>query len=215
MRSLKLTLAYDGTAFVGWQRQAEGTSIQGLLEAILTAIDGAPVAVAGAGRTDAGVHALGAGRQLHARQHARHRHAAPRVERAAACRRARARRSRRSPPRFTPASRPQASGIGTSWPTARWSAPSPPGSAWHLTGRLDLAAMQQAAAHLVGTHDFSAFQSTGTDVAHAVRTVTPGRDRRRHRPAPVAAAGRRRAWRAAAGLRGRRRRLPAAHGPRR
>ena len=35
-------------------------------------------------------------------------------------------------------------------------------SAWHLTGRLDLATMQQAAAHLVGTHDFSAFQSTGT-----------------------------------------------------
>ena len=58
MRSLKLTLAYDGTSFVGWQRQAEGTSIQGLLETILTAIDGAPVSVAGAGRTDAGVHAL-------------------------------------------------------------------------------------------------------------------------------------------------------------
>ena len=58
MRTIKLTLAYDGTDFVGWQRQAEGTSVQGLLEAVLAPFDGQPVAVAGAGRTDAGVHAL-------------------------------------------------------------------------------------------------------------------------------------------------------------
>ena len=46
-------------------------------------------------------------------------------------------------------------------------------SAWHLTGWLELATMQQAAGrHLVGTHDFSAFQSTGADVADASRTVT-------------------------------------------
>ena len=67
MRSLKLTLSYDGTAFVGWQRQAEGTSIQGLLETILTAIDGAPVSVAGAGVRRRRARA-GAGRQLFDRQ---------------------------------------------------------------------------------------------------------------------------------------------------
>ncbi len=59
MRTLKLTLAYDGTRFVGWQRQAEGESIQGLLEDALARFEGAPVTVHGAGRTDAGVHALG------------------------------------------------------------------------------------------------------------------------------------------------------------
>ena len=59
MRTLKLTLAYDGTRFVGWQRQAEGESIQGLLEDALSRFEGAPVIVHGAGRTDAGVHALG------------------------------------------------------------------------------------------------------------------------------------------------------------
>ena len=59
MRTLKLTLAYDGTRFVGWQRQAEGDSIQGLLEDALARFEGAPVTVHGAGRTDAGVHALG------------------------------------------------------------------------------------------------------------------------------------------------------------
>ena len=59
VRTLKLTLAYDGTPFVGWQRQAEGVSIQGLLEDALARLEGAPVTVHGAGRTDAGVHALG------------------------------------------------------------------------------------------------------------------------------------------------------------
>src|SRR5205085_6302959 len=59
MRTLKLTIAYDGTRFVGWQRQAEGESIQGLLEEALARFEGGPVAVNGAGRTDAGVHALG------------------------------------------------------------------------------------------------------------------------------------------------------------
>src|ERR1044071_8309502 len=59
MRVLKLTLAYDGTRFVGGQRQAHGESIQGALENALARFEGAPVTVHGAGRTDAGVHALG------------------------------------------------------------------------------------------------------------------------------------------------------------
>ena len=59
MRTLQITLAYDGTRLVGWQRQADGESIQGLLEDALAKFEGAPVTVHGAGRTDAGVHALG------------------------------------------------------------------------------------------------------------------------------------------------------------
>ena len=59
MRTFKLTVAYDGTAYVGWQRQAAGASIQGRLEAALGDLGGTGVAVVGAGRTDAGVHALG------------------------------------------------------------------------------------------------------------------------------------------------------------
>jgi tRNA pseudouridine38-40 synthase len=59
MGTFKITLAYDGTDFVGWQRQAAGVSIQGLIEDALGQIDQAAVSVAGAGRTDAGVHALG------------------------------------------------------------------------------------------------------------------------------------------------------------
>ena len=56
----KLTVAYDGARYRGWQRQGEGTqSIQGKLEAVLSRMEGAPVEIHGAGRTDAGVHAMG------------------------------------------------------------------------------------------------------------------------------------------------------------
>ncbi len=59
MRTIKIVLGYDGTEFVGWQRQASGRSVQGVLEDALSRIEGQSVAVVGAGRTDAGVHALG------------------------------------------------------------------------------------------------------------------------------------------------------------
>src|SRR5436305_12981545 len=59
MSSFRLTLAYDGTDYVGWQRQPGGASIQGLLEDALRELDDRDVPVAGAGRTDAGVHARG------------------------------------------------------------------------------------------------------------------------------------------------------------
>ena len=59
MTTFKITLSYDGTDYVGWQRQANGISIQALIEDALRELDGRDVTVAGAGRTDAGVHALG------------------------------------------------------------------------------------------------------------------------------------------------------------
>jgi len=59
MPRYKLTIEYVGTPFVGWQMQANGTSVQGLLTAAVAAFSGEQVVVQGAGRTDAGVHALG------------------------------------------------------------------------------------------------------------------------------------------------------------
>ena len=55
----KLTLEYDGSGFVGWQRQDNGPSIQEAVEAAIERFSGERVRVFGAGRTDAGVHALG------------------------------------------------------------------------------------------------------------------------------------------------------------
>jgi tRNA pseudouridine38-40 synthase len=59
MRRIKVTLAYDGTEFHGWQRQPDLPTIQGTLQEVLNEIEGTPVQVEGSGRTDAGVHALG------------------------------------------------------------------------------------------------------------------------------------------------------------
>jgi tRNA pseudouridine38-40 synthase len=59
MPRYRITIEYDGTSFVGWQRQAEGVSIQGSLETAIRKFSGETVGVRGAGRTDAGVHALG------------------------------------------------------------------------------------------------------------------------------------------------------------
>lgn len=59
MPRYKLTIEYDGGPFVGWQAQTNGPSVQGALEAAAETLCGAPVTTRAAGRTDAGVHALG------------------------------------------------------------------------------------------------------------------------------------------------------------
>ena len=59
MPRYRLTIEYDGGPFVGWQRQDNGPSIQAALEAAIFKLSGETVTVTGAGRTDAGVHALG------------------------------------------------------------------------------------------------------------------------------------------------------------
>jgi tRNA pseudouridine38-40 synthase len=58
MRRIRMTVSYDGTEFHGWQVQPGLATIQSVLETVLAEIEGAPVKVAGSGRTDAGVHAL-------------------------------------------------------------------------------------------------------------------------------------------------------------
>ena len=59
MRNIRLLIAYDGTAYAGWQRQKAQPTIQGVLEDKIAMMTKAPVVLHGAGRTDAGVHALG------------------------------------------------------------------------------------------------------------------------------------------------------------
>jgi tRNA pseudouridine38-40 synthase len=170
VRTLKLTLSYDGTRLVGWQRQAEGESVQGVLEDALSRFEGAPVTVHGAGRTDAGVHALGQvasvevgfahdvstlARALNAQLPEDVRILA--VDEMPAGFHARfSARSKsyryciRNGPVASPFERP---------------------FVWHVPQPLDIEAMQVAASRLLGRHDFSSFRSSGTDVPDAVRTL--------------------------------------------
>lgn len=59
MTRVLLTVSYDGTSYCGWQRQQNGDTVQAQVERALRKATGDPVAVTGASRTDAGVHALG------------------------------------------------------------------------------------------------------------------------------------------------------------
>ena len=170
-RTLKLTLAYDGTTLVGWQRQAEGQSVQGLLEDALARFEGAPVSVQGAGRTDAGVHARGQVASVRVTC----RHDAPTLVRAL---------NAQLPAHVRVLAIEDA---GENF-HARFSAtgkhyhyqirnaplvlPFERAYVWHVPEPLDLVAMRAAAAELVGTHDFAAFRSSGTEVVDTVRTIT-------------------------------------------
>jgi tRNA pseudouridine38-40 synthase len=171
LRNLKLTLAYDGTRFVGWQRQADGESVQGLLEDALARFEGAPVTVHGAGRTDAGVHALGQvasvtvtcthdvatlTRALNAQLPADVRVLG--VDEMPADFHA----------RFNARSKTYRYQIRH----GRIADPFERAYVWHMPERLDVDGMIAAAVTLVGTHDFVAFQSIGTPTRDSVRTVT-------------------------------------------
>jgi len=170
MRVLKLTLAYDGTRFVGWQRQAAGESIQGLLEEALARFEGTPVTVHGAGRTDAGVHARG--QVASARVTFTHDTAilaralnAQLPEDIRVIEVAEAASDFHA--RFSARSKTYQYGIRTT-PVSQ---PFDRAYVWHLPESLDVDAMRQASAVLAGTHDFAAFQSTGAETTSTVRTI--------------------------------------------
>jgi tRNA pseudouridine38-40 synthase len=183
VRTLKITLAYDGAAYVGWQRQAGGTSIQGLLEDAIARIEGHAVTVHGAGRTDAGVHALAqvasfrVSSTLGCDVYLRALNAmlpedirVRRVDEAADDFHARF-HARAKTYRYRVLNGPIASPFD-----ARY--------AWHVSYALDITAMRGALAHCVGEHDFAAFQGAGGAARNTVRTIhdatitqTQGNDR--------------------------------------
>ena len=170
MPRFRITVAYDGTDFVGWQRQAAGISIQGLLEDALAELDEAAVTVLGAGRTDAGVHALG---QVAAFTLTRAIGAAA-VVRALNVRlplSVRVLEAEEMAADF----HPQFAARSKTYRYRIWNSdvvsPFERLYAWHVFGALDIAAMHEAARLLEGTHDFAAFQRTGSDVKTTERTI--------------------------------------------
>jgi tRNA pseudouridine38-40 synthase len=168
---VKLVLEYDGARYVGWQVQPNGHSIQAEVERALETLHKAPRRVTAAGRTDAGVHALGQVCSFFERE--------PLPEKAyvqgmnallpddVAVRQASL-----EPEGFD--ARRSATGKRYRYriengPTR---APLSRQRAWQLFRPLDLEAMQLAARQLVGRHDFASFQAADCGCAHAVREVT-------------------------------------------
>jgi tRNA pseudouridine38-40 synthase len=170
-RTLKLTVSYDGTRFVGWQRQAEGVSIQGLLEEALARFEGAPVAVHGAGRTDAGVHALGQVASVQITS-AHPTDAVARGLNACLPQDVRVTDVQEAAVDFHARFSARSKTYRYLLRNASTVSPFERAFVWHVPEPLDLDAMQAAARALVGTHDFAAFRSTGSDTKETVRTLT-------------------------------------------
>ena len=171
MPRYKLLLEYDGTGLVGWQRQKSGLTVQEILEAAAERFCGEAVKVYGAGRTDAGVHALGQVAHLdlpraadpdeirgalnqHVKPHAVSvLAAAPAPDSFNARISARGRRyryrilNRRAPPALER------------------------NRVWHVGVALDVEAMQEGARFLLGTHDFTTFRDSLCQAKSPVKTL--------------------------------------------
>lgn len=171
MPRYKLTLEYDGRPFAGWQRQDGVLSVQQAMEEAAAAIDGAPVSVTGAGRTDAGVHALGQVAHLDLKKEMRadkvrdalNAHLRPHAvtvllaEDAAPDFHA----------RFDATARTYLYRILNRRPDLALDR----GRAWRIPMTLDDQAMHRAAQALVGRHDFSTFRDSQCQADTPVKTL--------------------------------------------
>lgn len=172
MRNFKIILQYEGTRYQGWQRQdSTGNTIQGKLEALLGKMTGTGfVQVNGSGRTDAGVHALGqtAGFKLETDMTPQeimrymNRYLPEDIKVIDIC---------EMPERF----HSRLNAKKKTYVYRIWNAPVPcvfeRRYVYEMEERLDLAAMEGAAALLIGKHDFKAFTSTKKSKKSTVRTI--------------------------------------------
>jgi tRNA pseudouridine38-40 synthase len=171
MPRYKLTIEYDGRPFVGWQIQDNGPSVQGMLAQALAAFCGEKVSVQGAGRTDAGVHALGQvghvdlakdwdedtvrdALNAHLRPHPIAILKAERVDGSFDA-------------RFSAVRRHYLYRIVN----RRADLALERGRAWRIAQPLDLPAMQAAAQRLVGRHDFTTFRNVECQAKSPVKTL--------------------------------------------
>ncbi len=171
MTRWRLTIEFDGTPFMGWQRQDHGPSVQQALEKAAERMTGEKVAFTAAGRTDAGVHALA----MSAHVDLEKRLTAHRL-----------REGLNALLRPHPVAVLAADEVAGDW-HARFSCTgrryryrilnrrAPPAldvnRVWHIAQELDVAAMQEGAAHLVGRHDFTTFRSAHCQSDSPLKTL--------------------------------------------
>jgi tRNA pseudouridine38-40 synthase len=170
MANLKLVVEYDGTGYCGWQRQSARPSLQGELEAALGRLLQEDIKVTAAGRTDAGVHALGQVvnfRTARAMPPERIPRAVNRLlPRQIAVKCAQEVGDDFHARRMAISRRYQYTILNRDEPSALLGR-----FAYQTGGPLDVAAMREAASGLVGEHDFAAFQAAGSPTASTVRRL--------------------------------------------
>ena len=166
-----ITIEYDGTPFVGWQMQAVGVSVQGALQDAIEAFSGEVVGIRGAGRTDAGVHALGQVAHFDLNrdwdpfrvQEAVNFHLRPRPISIIAC--------RKTPDDFDA----RFSATGRHYRYRVLCRRAPPvldkDRVWWVKVALNAEAMHEAAQVLVGRHDFTTFRAAGCQAKSPVKTL--------------------------------------------
>ena len=172
MPRYKLTLEYDGAPFVGWQRQANGPSVQQALEEAIRAASGEDVTAHGAGRTDAGVHASGQVAHIDLTKawtgfrlsEALNALLAPRPIAVLAAEEV----AGDFDARFSARMRHYVYRIvNRRAPLALTH-----DRAWRVKRRLDVAAMSEGAALLIGRHDFSTFRDSQCQATSPIRTLS-------------------------------------------
>ena len=179
-RRLKLTLAYDGSPFGGWQSQRHGNTIQDHLECAFHKITGERVRVHGAGRTDAGVHALAQCAHVDLVDEKLKASEWPNALNAFLPPAIRVFRCSFMPQTF----HARLSAKGKIYRYRIWSAPVLPplehARAWHLAAPLNFRLLDAAAKQFVGMHDFTAFAANrGKMEKSTVRTINAIRVRQR------------------------------------
>lgn len=170
MRTIRLTIEYDGTDYAGWQIQPNGLAVQEVVENALAKVLGEHVRLASSGRTDAGVHARGMVAHfvtlrdlpLAAFREGTNQHLPPDVA---------IREAMEAPSGFH--ARFSARGKWYRYTLYRGEVRSPLAgrTSWHIRSPLDAEAMAAAARCFVGTHDFAAFRSSSCEARTTVREI--------------------------------------------
>lgn len=167
--NLKCSVQYDGTDFCGWQRQDNCRTIQGELEDALSRIAATPITIQGAGRTDAGVHALGQvfsctwpGEPPKRLRHAINQMLKPDI---------RILSIEEVPLAFNARFDAVGKKYIYTFDLNRHPSPFLARYAWHVPYKVDLEAIDQCLRQIVGKHDFSGFQSAGAQMENTTRTL--------------------------------------------
>lgn len=170
MRNIRLVVEYDGTDLAGWQRQTNGPTVQEHIETALAEMTEAHVTLFGASRTDAGVHALGQVAHFHTEAdiplHGFRRGLNAKLPASIAIIRA-----EEVPEDFHARFSSRGKHYRYRLLARQDRSPLHHRTAWHRPYPLDLAAMRDAAVHLVGEHDFSSFRAAGCQANSPVREI--------------------------------------------